>query len=223
MTHGRFALLATILIGVVAFFASGGGEWLTFDGLKARHAELVGRFAEHPVPVALAFIAAYVVMTALSLPASGVMSLLAGALFGVWRGTLIVLLAASLGSTLAFWSSRYVFRSLVQRRFGRHLAAIDRGMRRDGVLYLITLRMIPVVPFFLVNLAMGLTALPSRSFILATQAGMLPATLAYANVGTRLGALDSPSAALSAEMIGSLAVLAALPLLARYALYRFRR
>lgn len=150
-------------------------------------------------------------VTGLSLPGAAVLTLAGGAVFGLGLGTLLVSFASSAGATIAFLLARTLLRQPVQQRFGARLAPIEAGLRRDGVLYLLSLRLVPVVPFFLVNVVMGLTPLPTRSFYLASQIGMLPGTLVYVNAGTQLAQLRSLEGILTPPLLLSLALLAAFP------------
>ncbi|MBA3847319.1 MAG: VTT domain-containing protein, partial [Planctomycetes bacterium] len=152
-----------------------------------------------------------------------VLTLAAGAIFGLWRGSVIVSISSTAGATLAFLASRYVLGDAVRRRFGERLRAIDDGLRRDGAFYLVTLRLIAVIPFFVVNLAMGLTAIPVRTYALASWIGMIPGTILYVNAGTRLGELNSLKGILSPAVLGSFLLLAAFPWIVRAAIAWWRR
>lgn len=185
------------------------------DDVRRWVAALAGYCDAHPLMAWLAGFGLYVAATALSLPVAVWMTLAAGALFGFWRGLALVAFAAPAGATLAFLAARWLFRAPLQRRFGDRLAAIDRGIARDGRLYLFSLRLIPAIPFFLVNVLMGLTAMPVAQFYLVSQAGMLAGSAAYVNAGTRLAEIGSPAGILSGPVVLSLAVLAVLPWVAR--------
>jgi pyruvate/2-oxoglutarate dehydrogenase complex dihydrolipoamide dehydrogenase (E3) component/uncharacterized membrane protein YdjX (TVP38/TMEM64 family) len=211
----KILLLAVIAGAVFAFFALDLDRYFTLDEVKARQEQFAGLFATHPLAVAGAFFAAYVAVTALSLPGAALMTLLAGAVFGLLWGTVIVSFASSVGATLAFLSSRFLFRDAVQSRFGEKLAAINRGIEKDGPFYLFTLRLVPVFPFFLVNLVMGLTPIPARTFYWVSQVGMLLGTLVYVNVGTQLARVESLKGILSPSLIASFVLLGVLPLVAR--------
>ena len=150
------------------------------------------------------------------------LSLLAGALFGRWLGFAVVSLAATLGATIAMLASRYVLRDWVQRRFGHRFAALNRGFERDGVYYLLTLRMMPVVPFWLINLGMGLTPIRARTFALVSWLGMMPATVLYVNAGTELATIESPRDVLSVNILIALLALACVPLMIKFAVSRLR-
>ncbi|MFN3292454.1 MAG: FAD-dependent oxidoreductase, partial [Gemmobacter sp.] len=177
----------------------------------------------HPVLLWALVFAGYVGVTALSLPVAVWMTLAAGALFGFWWGLLLVSFAASLGATLAFLAARYLLRDAVRRRFGARMQGIEAGLARDGAFYLFALRLVPLVPFFAVNLAMGLTAMRTATFYLVSQAGMLAGTAVYVNAGTQLAQLDSLSGILSPGMLVSFALLGLFPLAARGAVAWVRR
>jgi uncharacterized membrane protein YdjX (TVP38/TMEM64 family) len=165
----------------------------------------------------------YVAGSALSLPSAVPLSLVGGALFGRWVGTLLSVTAATAGGTLAFLASRYVFRDWVRAKFGPRLRAVEEGFARDGGWYLLTLRLIPVVPYTLTNLAMGLTPMRLRTFAAASWAGMLPAGFVLANAGAAAAAVESPRDVLSAEVLGALALLGVVPLVARWVVRRVAR
>ncbi len=216
MTARRVLLLLAIAAAIGVFFAFDLDRFLTLESVKARQAELETRVEARPFATAGAFFAIYVVATALSLPgAAMLMTLIGGALFGFGWGLLLVSFASSIGATLAFLASRFLFRDAVKARFGERLAALDEGVRRDGAFYLFTLRLIPVFPFFLVNLAMGLTPIATRTFYLVSQLGMLPATAVYVNAGTALARIDALKGLVSPALIGSFALLGLFPLIAK--------
>ena len=185
-------------------------------GAVRSHLRALGALrAAHPVALATGFFLVYVFAAAASLPIATALTLLAGALFGVLEGTLIVSFASTVGALLAFLTARHVFRDAAQRRFGSRLRAVNRGLTRDGGVYLFGLRMVPVIPFFAVNLAMGLTSIAAGTFYWVSQIGMLPATLLYVNAGTRLANLGSFRGIVSPEVAGSLALLGVFPWVAR--------
>lgn len=214
-SQGRILLLLVLVLAVAAFFVFDLGQYLTLDSLKARRGELADFVDERPVLAVAAFFLLYVAVTALSLPGAAIMTLAAGAIFGLWRGTLIVSFASAIGASLAFLSSRYLLRDWVKARFADRVAAIDRGIARDGAFYLLTLRLIPAFPFFLINLAMGLTSMRLVTFYLVSQAGMLLGTLVYVNAGTQLADIESVRDILSPALIGSFVLLGLFPLLAK--------
>jgi uncharacterized membrane protein YdjX (TVP38/TMEM64 family) len=175
----RGALAVAVLLAIVLFYALGGDRYVSWDYLHTHLDQLRDLVKEHLLPALALFFLAYVAATALSLPVATVLTLAAGALFDLWLGTTVVSLASTLGATLAFLGSRYLFRDFVQRRFGPRLESLDRGVERDGAFYLLTLRLVPAVPFWLVNLGMGLTRMRPRTFAVVSMIGMLPATLVY--------------------------------------------
>lgn len=218
----KLALLLVILFAVSAFFALGLDRYLTLDALKASQEGFDAWYAARPILVIGAFFAGYVAVTALSLPGAAVMTIAAGALFGLGVGTLIVSFASSIGATLAFLVSRFLLRDAVQRRFGARLATLDKGIEKDGAFYLFTLRLVPVFPFFVINLLMGLTPIKTFTFYWVSQVGMLAGTLVYVNAGTQLARLDSLSGILSPALLGSFALLGVFPLLAKWVVDRIK-
>ncbi len=211
----RWAVAALLVLGVAGFYALGLQRYLSWEYLRGHLDLLQARVAQHLVPALLLFALVYVAVTALSLPVATALGLLAGALFGRWLGTGVVSVAATLGATLAFLSSRYLLRGWVRRHFGGRLAAVNRGVERDGAYYLFTLRLVPAFPFFVVNLGMGLTPMRVRTFAWVSFLGMLPGTFLYVNAGAELGRVASPGDVLSAGLLVSLALLGLVPLLLR--------
>lgn len=215
MNAKKWLLLCFLLGCVIAFFGFGMHHYFTLTEIKLRQTQFAALFIQHPWQMAGAFFGVYVAIAALSLPGAALLTLLGGAVFGLFWGVVIVSFASSVGATLSFLSSRFLFRDLVQRRFGERLAPINRGVERDGAFYLFTLRLIPVFPFFLVNLLMGLTPIGLPRFYLASQLGMFLGTIVYVNVGTQLARLDSLHGILSPTLLASFAALGLLPLIAR--------
>ncbi len=210
------ALLLLVLAGVLGVSVRVGLHGSGALGAVRSHLHALGVLrTAHPVLLASGFFTAYVLATAASLPIATALTLLAGALFGVLEGTLIVSFASSLGALLAFLAARTVFRDAAERRFGSRLRAINRGLAREGGVYLFGLRMVPVIPFFAVNLAMGLTSMAAGTFYWVSQVGMLPVTLIYVNAGTRLASLGGLRGIVSPAVAGSLALLGVFPWLAR--------
>jgi len=216
MSLGRIGLLAFLVAAIAAFFILDLGALLTLDSLKARQADLAALLDNRPLLIIGGFFLLYVASTALSLPGAVILTLAAGAVFGLWLGTLIVSFASAIGASLAFLSSRFVLRDWVKARFGKRIAAIDRGIAKEGALYLLTLRLIPAFPFFLINLAMGLTTMRLVTFYVVSQIGMLPGTLVFVNAGTQLAAIESTSDILSPALIGSFVLLGLFPLIAKW-------
>src|SRR5436309_2606946 len=213
----RRLLVAALLLGLIAvFFALDLGQYLRLEYFKSQQSAIEEFRRANPLAVAGISFAIYVAVTGLSVPGAAVLSLVVGAIFGLLWGTLIVSFASSLGATLAFLSSRFLFRESVRGRFGDRLRAIDAGLEKEGAFYLFALRLVPAFPFVLVNLLMGLTPIRTRTFYWVSQIGMLPATIVYVNAGTQLATLKSISGILSPALIGSLVLLGVFPLVARY-------
>jgi uncharacterized membrane protein YdjX (TVP38/TMEM64 family) len=211
----RWAVAALLVLAVAGFYALGLQRYFSWDFVRA-HLHAWQARARDDLPLALlAYFLVYVAVTGLSLPVASPLSLVAGALFGRWLGTAVVSLASTLGATLAFLASRYLLRDWVQRRFGRRLALINRGVEADGAYYLFTLRLVPAVPFWLINLGMGLTPMRTTTFAAVSWVGMLLGTFLYVNAGTELATLDSPAGLLSWQVLGSLALLGVVPLAVR--------
>ncbi|MEO6562789.1 MAG: VTT domain-containing protein, partial [Nitrosospira sp.] len=220
MKHWWLLILLVVLAGL--FFAFDLERFLSFESLKSSRDELQQAYQARPLKTIGLYVAIYIVIASLSLPGATVMTLAGGAIFGLWVGIPAAVISASIGATVAFWTARYLFRDSVRQRFGDRMAAINAGIERDGAFYLFTLRLVPIFPFFVINLLMGLTAIRAGTFFWVSLLGMLPATTIYVNAGTQLGALTSLSDILSPPLIGSLALLAAFPWLARWAVARIR-
>ncbi|HEX6268312.1 MAG TPA: FAD-dependent oxidoreductase [Burkholderiales bacterium] len=215
MSRGRVLVVLGILLAVAAFFLAGGQRYFSFEYVKAQQAALEGWHATHPWQTVLGFFVLYVAVAGLSLPGATLLTLVAGAIFGLLWGTVIVSFASSIGATLALLASRFALRDWVQARFSRQLQGINRGMEKEGAFYLFTLRLIPAVPFFVVNLAMGLTPIPARTFYWVSQLGMLAGTVVYVNAGTQLARIESLQGILSWQLIGAFLLLGIFPFLAK--------
>ncbi|MBS98348.1 MAG: pyridine nucleotide-disulfide oxidoreductase [Oceanospirillaceae bacterium] len=211
----KLLLLTLIIVLISAFFLSGGQSLLTLDTLKSSLDTFHGWRDSHPVLVSGGFFILYVLVTALSLPGAAAMTLAGGALFGLLWGLVLISFASTIGATLAFLVSRYLLHDWVQTRFGDRLKALNRGVEKDGAFYLFTLRLVPLFPFFLINLLMGLTPIRARTFYWVSQVGMLAGTLVYVNAGTQLGQIESLSGIFSTDLILSFALLGVFPLIAR--------
>jgi uncharacterized membrane protein YdjX (TVP38/TMEM64 family) len=206
------AVLALVLIGAIAaYFAFDLGQYLSLENFKASQADIVAAKDANPALYIAGFFLLYVAVTGLSIPGAAIMSLVAGALFGVVLGTIIVSFASTMGATLAFLSSRYLLRDWVQGKFGERLRAVDDGLEKDGAFYLFTLRLIPVFPFFVINLLMGLTRIKTGTFFWVSQIGMLPATIVFVNAGTQISRIESTAGLLSPTLIASFVALALFP------------
>jgi uncharacterized membrane protein YdjX (TVP38/TMEM64 family) len=210
------AILVLVLLGAIfAYFLFDLGQILSLENFKASQADIVAAKDANPVLYIAGFFILYVAVTGLSIPGAAIMTLIAGALFGVVVGTIIVSFASTLGATLAFLSARFVLREWVQGKFGERLRAIDEGLEKDGAFYLFTLRLIPVFPFFVINLLMGLTRIKTGTFFWVSQLGMLPATIVFVNAGTQISRIESTAGLLSPMLIASFVALALFPWVAK--------
>ncbi len=210
------AILVLVLLGAIAaYFIFDLGQVLSLENFKASQADIVAAKDANPVLYIAGFFLLYVAVTGLSIPGAAIMSLVAGALFGVVVGSIIVSFASTIGATLAFLSARFALRDWVQTKFGERLRAIDDGLEKDGAFYLFTLRLIPVFPFFVINLLMGLTRIKTRSFFWVSQLGMLPATVVFVNAGTQISRIESTKGLLSPTLIASFIALALFPWVAK--------
>jgi pyruvate/2-oxoglutarate dehydrogenase complex dihydrolipoamide dehydrogenase (E3) component/uncharacterized membrane protein YdjX (TVP38/TMEM64 family) len=211
----KIVILAALAALVAAYFVFDLGQYLTLDGIKALAGDVAAFQQRNPLAVIAGFFIAYVLVTAASIPGAAILTLAAGALFGVVGGTVLVSFASTVGATLAFLSSRYVLRDSIEARFGERLKAINAGLERDGPFYLFSLRMIPVFPFFVVNLVMGLTRIRTWTYAWVSQLGMLLGTIVYVNAGTQLAQIDSLSGIASPGVLASFALLGIVPWLAK--------
>ncbi|MGJ0484266.1 MAG: FAD-dependent oxidoreductase [Methylomicrobium sp.] len=214
----KILLLLTIAILIAAFFVFDLGQYLTLDALKVQRAAIESYRSALPGLTAVIFALIYIAVTGLSLPGATVLTLAGGAVFGLLWGTVIISFASSIGATLAFLAARFLFRDAVKARLGTRLQAIDEGIQRDGPFYLFTLRLVPIFPFFMINLVMGLTALRTWTFYWVSQIGMLAGTIVYVNAGTQLAKIKSLSGILSPALLTSFVLLGLFPLLAKKAL-----
>ena len=215
MNRHRLLLVFLLLIAMGAFFFSGAYQWFSLETLKAYQSDFQAAFDQHPWKIAGIFFAVYVTMTALSLPGATLLTLLGGALFGFALGLTLISFASASGATLAFLMSRYLLRRPIEKRFPHRLAIINRGVTRDGAFYLFTLRLVPMFPFFVINLVMGLTRLKTRTFYWVSQLGMLPGTAVFVNAGGQLGDIERLGDIVSPTLLASFALLAIFPWIAR--------
>lgn len=215
MSKSRLPLLITIIVLIAGFFYFDLQHILTLDNLKSQQETITAYRNAHPVLATVIFAGIYIAVTGLSLPGAAILTLAGGAVFGLLWGTLIVSFASSIGATLAFLAARFLFRDSVKNKFGDRLKAIDAGIEREGVFYLFTLRLVPLFPFFVINLIMGLTSIKTLTFYWVSQLGMLPGTLVYVNAGTQLAKIESLSGILSPALLGSFALLGLFPLVAQ--------
>ena len=209
-------LLTGILIAfVVAFFQMGLYEFLTLEQIKMEQASIEAWVEEQPAEASVAYFLLYIVVTAVSLPGATVMTLAGGAVFGFWWGFVLVSFASTIGATLAMLVARFVLQEQVQSRFARQLVALNRGIEKEGGFYLFTLRLVPIIPFFVINLAMGLTRIKILTFFLVSQLGMLAGTAVYVNAGTQLAEIETASDILSVELLVAFGFLGVFPLIAK--------
>lgn len=215
MDARRLILIAAVAAAIVAFFALDLGRFLSLDYLSSQRDALEAQVREAPLVAAAVYFVVYVAVTGLSLPGAAVMTLAGGAIFGLLWGLVIVSFASTIGATLAFLVSRFLLRDWVQQRFGDRLAPINRGIERDGAFYLFSLRLVPVFPFFVINLLMGLTPIRTVTFYVASQLGMLAGTVVYVFAGTQLAEIDRLGDIVSADLLLAFALLAVFPWIAR--------
>lgn len=209
-------VLVAVVVGLIScFFYFDLGQYLTLSYLKAQRAGFQTYFQENPFLTSAIFMGLYITATALSLPGAALLTLAAGGLFGLLWGTIMVSFASTIGATLSFLTARFLLRDWVQEKFGEKLKAINRGVEEEGAFYLLTLRLVPAFPFFMINLLMGLTPIRTVVYFFVSQVGMFPGTVVYVNAGTQLGELESVSGILSPGLIFSFALLGIFPLVAK--------
>jgi len=223
MNKKKLLLVAAIAMAVGLFLWLDLGRFLSLEALQAGQQELDAFVRQNFLLSLGGFFLVYVAVTALSIPGAAVMTLAAGAVFGLVTGTLLVSFASSLGATLAFLLSRFLLQEYVENRFGPTAEKINKGVDAEGGYYLFTLRLVPLFPFFVINLAMGLTRMKTLTFYWVSQLGMLAGTVVYVNAGTQLARIDSTGDILSPALIGSFVLLGAFPLLAKKSLELLRR
>jgi uncharacterized membrane protein YdjX (TVP38/TMEM64 family) len=219
----RLALVALFALALFAWFFFDLGRYLTLENLKAQQAAIDAYYGAHPVLVLAGFFLLYVTLTALSVPGAAIMTLAAGAIFGLVTGFVLVSFASSIGATLAFLASRYLFRDAVQSRFGDKLRPINEGVAKDGAFYLFTLRLVPAFPFFAINLLMGLTPIRTWTYYWVSQVGMVLGTLVFVNAGTQLARIETLSGIASPALLGSFAALGLMPWVAKWIVAMLRR
>lgn len=223
MNKTQITLLVTVAILVAAFFLFDLGRYFNLEYLKQQQAVMDAFYERQPLTTALYYFLLYIVITGLSLPGAAILTLAGGAIFGLLWGTVIVSFASTIGATLAFLFSRYLFRDAIQGRFADKLTAINRGMAEEGAFYLFTLRLVPLFPFFIINLVMGLTPIRALTFFLVSQAGMLAGTIVYVNAGTQIAKIEQLKDIASPGLILSFVLLGIFPLLAKKAVDYLKR
>ncbi|NBB92194.1 MAG: FAD-dependent oxidoreductase [Gammaproteobacteria bacterium] len=214
----RLAVAAVFVLALVAFFMLDLQQYLNLATLREQRDALLSWTSEHLLLALGVYVGVYIVMAALSVPGAAVLTLAGGALFGVLTGTVAVSFASTIGATLVFLAARFLFRDAVQQRFRKRLERINRGVERDGAFYLLALRLVPVFPFWVINLVMALTPIRTWTYYWVSQLGMLPATVVYVNAGTQLAQVDSVGDVLSPGLIGAFVLLGLLPLILRWVL-----
>ncbi|KGR34919.1 dihydrolipoamide dehydrogenase [Vibrio campbellii] len=215
-------ILGLILVATILFLGVNFGQYLTLENAKAQQEALNSFIDQNFIYAAATYFFAYIAITAFSIPGAAVVTLLGAALFGFWTSLLLVSFASTIGATIAFLSSRYLLREWVQSKFGSKLSAINQGVEKDGAFYLFSLRLIPVFPFFLINLLMGLTPMTIARFYFTSQIGMLPGTAVYLNAGTQLATIDSLSGIVSPTVLASFALLGLFPIIAKWVMNKVR-
>lgn len=219
----RGVILALAAAGIAAFFLFDASQYLTLEALRNHRDALLAWTEDNFFLAVVLYFVVYVVMAALSVPGAAVLTIAGGALFGLLTGTVVVSFASTIGATLVFLAARFLFRDAVQKRFHRRLERVNRGVAREGGFYLFALRLVPVFPFWVINLVMALTPIRAGTFYWVSQLGMLPATMVYVNAGTQLASVDSLGDILSPELIGAFALLGLMPLLLRWLLTFIKR
>ena len=215
MNKSKLLLIAALIAAIIAFFAFDLGRFFTLDFIKQSQAEFGALYAQKPLQVIGGFFALYVAVTALSLPGAAIMTLAGGAIFGLVVGLIVVSFASTVGATLAFLAARFALGESVQKKFGARMAEINKGVEKEGAFYLFTLRLVPLVPFFVINLLMGLTKMKTWTFFWVSQIGMLLGTAVFVNAGTQLAKIDSLKGILSPGLLGSFVLLGIFPIIAK--------
>jgi len=207
MNKQKLVIAASVVMLIALFFVFDLGKYLTLESLKANRDALTTFYQKNRIVMAAAFITVYIIQTALSLPGAAVLSLAAGAVFGAVMGTLYVNIGATVGATLAFLVARYLFHDVIQNKFGSRLEKINKELEAQGFNYLLFLRLVPVFPFFLINLGAGLTKMPLRTYFLGTIVGIIPGSFVFCNAGASLATITSMSEVASPRVLGSFALL----------------
>jgi uncharacterized membrane protein YdjX (TVP38/TMEM64 family) len=209
-------IIVGVFIAIIALFLSFDlGQYLNLAYVKSQQEAINNYYAENSIQTAVIFFISYVVVTAVSLPGAAIMTLAAGAIFGVVLGTILVSFASVIGATLAFLVARYLFHDYVQEKFKKYIEPINEGIRKEGNLYLFTIRLVPIFPFFVVNNLMALTPIKTINYALISQIAMLLPSMIFVNAGTQLAKIESPADVLSPELIFSFVLLGLFPLVAK--------
>ena len=219
----KIVIVLAIIALIIAFRAFHLGDYLSLSYLKESQKHFTMLYENHRALVISVYIAIYLLVTSLSLPGAAVLGLAAGSLFGLLTGTVVVSFASTIGATIACAVSRFILRDWVQKKFADRLKTVNDGVEKEGAFYLFTLRLIPVFPFWLINLIMGLTKMPLKSFYWVSQIGMLPGTIVFVNAGKELAKIDSLSGILSPGLIFSFVLLGLFPLVTKKLLAFYNR
>ena len=222
-TGKKIGLIVLLGLAAGAFVYFDIGRFLSLEYIKASQERFQQLYGEHRFTVIAIYMLVYIVVTALSLPGAAVMTLAGGGFFGLVTGTIVVSFASTIGAACACLAARFVLRDWVQGKFGDRLKAINQGIEREGAFYLFSLRLIPVFPFFVINLLMGLTTMPIRTYFWVSQLGMLPATIVYVNAGKELGKIDSLSGIASPGLIASFVILGLFPIAVKQVMAFYKR
>lgn len=211
----KIIMFVTVLGLIAVYFIFDLGRFFTLTSIQEKHKIFIDFYADNQVVTLFLFLGAYILITALSLPGASAMTVAAGAMFGLFIGTVLVSIASTTGATLAFLLSRFIFRETVQKRFGEKLETVNEGIAKEGAFYLFSLRLVPIFPFFLINLLMGLTLIKTPVYIFVSQIGMLPGTIVFVNAGTQLSKIESLGGILSPGILISFILIGTFPLFAK--------
>ncbi len=223
MNKKKIALVALFITAITLFFVLDLGQYINLAYIKSQQQVINDYYSLNPVKTGLIFFISYVLITGVSLPGAGIMTLAGGAIFGVVWGTILVSFGSVFGATMAFLIARYLFHDYIQHRFSHRLKRINKGIREEGDLYLFTIRFVPIFPFFIVNTLMALTPIKTLNFAVVSQIGMLVPTIIFVNAGTQLARIESPGDVLSLELLLSFVLLGIFPIIAKKTLIYIRK
>jgi len=215
-TIKKSLIIGIVIIGIASFFLSGLNEYFTLETLREQRDNWQQHYQNNPILFAGAFFLIYVLFTSLNIPAAALLTVAGGALFGFWVGVILVSFASTIGAVIAFLGTRYLFRDGIEKKFSKQLASINKGVETDGALYVFGLRLVPIFPFFLVNMLLALTKIKTFTFYLASQIGMFFGTAVFVNAGKQLSEVDSLGDILTPTMLASFALLGVFPIIAKY-------
>lgn len=218
----KMSILGFLILIAALFFYFDLGRFLSLEYLKSSQLRFQELYQQHKLLIIGGYMLVYITVAALSLPGAAVMTLAGGGLFGLITGTIVVSFASTIGATCACFAARFILRDWVAKRFGEKLSAINAGVEKEGAFYLFSLRLIPIFPFFVINLLMGLTTMPLKTYFWVSQIGMLPATIVYVNAGKELAKIDSLSGIVSPSLIASFVVLGLFPITVKKLMERYR-